>query len=125
RAPGVAGSRIQRHALAPTQSENGLSSTVEGHSLTHLGAHGAGHLGVADRATEFGTVQGEHHLAHHIPVIALENTVAIGEATIGVAHHPPLPGSAVVHQYLADGLADLLAVGAHVLDGGGADPPRD
>src|SRR5258705_11763417 len=54
---------------------------------------------------------------------ALEEAVAIAEAAVGRHERHDAPALAVQRAHRGERVAHLLAVGAHVLDRGGADQP--
>ncbi len=124
-APGVGVRRVQDHALAPTQPQDDLARLLQRHPLPRVHTHGAGDLGVTDRAARRSTTQLEDHLANHVTVAPLEDAVPVGETAVGVGHGDPLARDTVQDQHLTDGLGDVLTVGPDVLDRRGADPTGD
>ena len=124
-APGVVVLGVQHHALAAAQLEHGSAYVGRRHPLADLDAEAAGQLGVADRCAQPGVLEGERHGQHDVPVGPLEHAVAVAEAALRRAQQDDVVGAAVQGADPADGLGDLLAVGADVLDRGGADAAGD
>ena len=71
-------------------------------------------------------LQGERDGEHDVPLGALEHAVAVGEPALARrSSSDDVAGGPVQRADPADALRDLLAVGADVLDGRGADPAGD
>ena len=125
-APGVVVVGIEHHRLAPAQGEHRLAHVMRGGTLTCRDAECSGELGVLHGRTEVPQPELEGRGEHHEALgIALEPAGAVAEAAVGGcpradAAQLPVPGAHPGH-----GLADLLPVGADVLDRSGAGGPGD
>ena len=112
--------------LAPRRSRTARRTSLGRGSVAGLQAQGAGQLGVAHRLPERPEPQLEGHLEHHPPArLGLEPAPPVAEPAVRTGQRADPPLVTVVGAHPGDGVGDLLAVGADVLDRGGADPARD
>lgn len=116
RAPRVVVAGVQDHALAPPQRQHRVTDQVQRRPLAHLDAEPLRQLRVGDRPGLRALLEPEVHAEHQVPVGVLEDAVAVGEPAFGRGPVADLVGLAVPHLHRRDGLRDLLAVRAHVLD---------
>ena len=124
--PGVVVLGVQDHALAGAQLEDGLAGGGQRDAVAGLDAEGAGGLGVLDgRRESVGVLQLEADAQDDVPLgVGLEAAVPVRERAVGVREGDRLARVPVVGDHLGDGGGDLLAVRAHVLDGGRAGRAR-
>ena len=117
---------VEHHALAAAQAEHRLAHLGQRRALADLDAEGAGELGVARPGRRACPGQLEGHVEHDVAAgVGLEAGVAVAEPAVGVGEGADAAQLAVPDPHGRDGLGDLLAVGADVLDRGGADRAGD
>ncbi len=125
-APGVVVGRVQDHALAAPDGQDGVADLRGGDPPALGRAQVAGELRVGDRGTEGAEGQLEPHLQDDVAAgLPLEPGRAVREAAVGEREGALRPVQAVPRAHRGDGVRDVGAVSAHVLDGGGADAARD
>ena len=138
-APRVVIGGIEDHALAAAQLQDGGADQGRVGTLAGLNAEATRQFGVHDGGTEGRAleteVDGEHHPAAGRPPgtvaqagladAALDRRGAVREAEVGGQQAHDDARQAIVDLDALDGLGDLVAVGAHVLHGGGTDRPGD
>ncbi len=125
-APGVVVAGVEDHPLAGAQREDRLADRSDESALADLEVQGARELGVLDRRAVGAEPQLEGHVEHHVAVgVLLEPAGAVAEAAVGGGEGAYAAEPAVPDPDAGDGLRDLLAVGADVLDRGRADVPGD
>src|SRR5690606_3127098 len=126
--PGAAGvgvGRVEDHALAAPQVEDRVARLLQRHPVARPDAELLRQLRVRDGLRLLGLVQRVRDVQDDVPVVALEDAVPVGEAAVVRAERDDGAGLPVVRADLDDRLADVLAVGADVLDRGRADAPGD
>jgi hypothetical protein len=124
-AAGVGVGGVDHHALALPELDDRLPGLGAFHLAAGRHAEGRGQLGVADRGGQHLDRQVERHAQHDEPVGPAEPAGPVAETAPLIRHLADIPGHPVVDPHQGDGLGDLLAVGADVLDRGGAGQPGD
>ena len=117
---------VEDHSLASAQAEHCFAHLRQRRHLAHTDVEFACQFRVTHGANRLALRQPETHREHQVSLrIPLERRGAV--AKVALLGCQPLLGVAapVPHQYTRDGLGDLLPVGTHVLDGGGASEPGD
>ena len=126
RAPGVVVVGVEHHALAAPQRQDGGPHVGQGRSLTLGHPERAGQLGVPDGCSQAPLTELEGDLEDHVTArVGLEPAGAVAEVALGGGEGAYGAPDAVPDADPGDGLGDLLAVGADVLDRRGADRAGD
>src|SRR4051794_16181915 len=126
RADRVRVGRVDDHALAAAQREDGVADVLQRRRRAELDVERPGELGVADRGRAVRAREDEGDREDD-PAAgrALEDAGAVGEAAGGGVERLDRVALTVEHADGPDRLGDVLAVGADVLDRGRADRARD
>ena len=115
---------IEHHPLTPTQLEYGIAHIGGGRTITKSHTESSGEFGVADGSRQRPEGQLEGHRKDHVAAgVRLEARCAVGETAIPRGDDLAAPRDAVVRRHAGNGVGDLLAIGADVLDRSGSGEP--
>src|SRR5674476_181153 len=124
-APRVVVRGVEDHPPLTALVQHGRTCNLKRHALPHLDVERARQICIGDGRGQRCQPELEHHVEDDIAGLRLEERVAIGEPAVGIVEGVDRLLATVPDPNLRDGLGDLLAVGADVLDRGCACAARD